>query len=102
MDIQTEYENCMAEIDKLVICGPDMDGSRMTVYCDGYDKVLSRMNMLEDIMSLKKPVDLDYCEGGSQCTWTADDYRQYEAYLTQSEDEPSNPDWMGIHHGRNE
>jgi hypothetical protein len=72
----------MDQLDDLVKVSSDYDGSTFTVYKDGYEAFQQRMTMLEELMSLRKPVNLYvWCEGGYQCSWGVKEYAEYEKYL---------------------
>lgn len=55
-----------------------------------------RLNQLEDLMRLRKPVTLDDCYGGMTCDWTGDEIARFEEWNARGSDDP-----MGDHHGRN-
>jgi len=70
---------------------PDTEEARM---------VERRIEQLEDLMSLKRPPSMDYCQGQT-CGWTNAEIKLYEDYLAQEafvgDDDP-----MGDMMGRNE
>lgn len=84
---------------------PDYTGPTVA-YGDGTNEkeaewVYKRIDQLEELMNLRKPVSLDACEGGHMCSWTAEDHRRYEEWLN-SEPGAVEDDPMGEMMGRNE
>jgi len=97
------YEAQMRYLDEAMVVGRDMDGSHIHFYRDETEamQVMQRMSMLEDLMTLSRPVyesdqwapmiAMRNCPCGmSNAEWEA--WCEYR----DTDDDP-----MGTHHGRN-
>lgn len=71
------------------------------IYADGASEeeaewVQRRIDQLEALMNLTKPVTLEDCYGGMTCDWSNDEIRRFEEWNAQDSDP------CETHYGRNE
>lgn len=78
----------------------DYDGSTQGLpSTEEVEWVLRRMDQVEQLMNLRGPVDLAYCEGGNTCNWTNAELARYEEWCGGDNDNTHDP--MGDMMGRN-
>lgn len=87
--------------DNVCVIAPMGDEGWTHHYAAPDDEIIQhqrRMIQLDELTELRKPVSMDYCEGGWTCSWTADQHADYDKYLAS---DPGSSDPVGDHHGRN-
>lgn len=86
MSLQAEYEACMEAYDRAVVEYTDFDGSNHTVYREGWERIAERMGQLEELITLRQPINRMEWECSQYgCDATQAEVDAYHAYCNQEE-----------------